>query len=230
MSHSPGYRADQPIYWSPPRPDTNAPGEDRTVPKSDVQEFHGNQAKRSCAADGQHLRDVCRSYPVVPEPTGLPTSASSALRGRPPTRPFATAATRTARVRRSMVSRSSWAKAPMFVSVAFPIAPSACRPSVKLRNPMPRELSSSTTSRTSRVLRPSRSRFQTVKTSPLRRWSRQASSRGRETFEPLAPWSMNFLKRVEPKLRDLVHRANPCVPDNRHDPPPVSITRRSLGF
>jgi hypothetical protein len=46
------------------------------------------------------------------------------LRGRPPLRPLTAAAARPARVRSIMVSRSSWAKAAIMVSMALPIAPS----------------------------------------------------------------------------------------------------------
>jgi hypothetical protein len=54
----------------------------------------------------------------------LAAAASSTLRGRPPLRPLAAAAASPARVRSIMVSRSSWAKAAMIVSMALPIAPS----------------------------------------------------------------------------------------------------------
>ena len=75
----------------------------------------------------------------------LAASASPTLRGRPPLRPLAAAAASPARVRSIMVSRSSWAKATMMVSMALPIGPSVCRPSVRLRNPIPREVNWSTT-------------------------------------------------------------------------------------
>ena len=120
----------------------------------------------------------------------LAASASSTLRGRPPLRPLAAAAASPARVRSIMVSRSSWANAAMMVSMAVPIGPSVCRPSVRLRNPIPRDVNWSTTARTCWVLRPSRSSFQTVSTSPSRRWSRQASRWGRDAVAPLTPWSV----------------------------------------
>ena len=181
----------------------------------------GKIAVHGGAGDAQHLRDVGGRDALLPELRALAASASSTLRGRPPLRPLAAAAASPARVRSIMVSRSSWAKAAMMVSIALPIGPSVCRPSVRLRNPIPRDVSSSTTASTCWVLRPSRSSFQTVSTSPSRRWSRQASSWGRQAVEPLTPWSVKTrvapasLKRVELKLRVLVGGADPCIPDDR---------------
>jgi hypothetical protein len=47
-------------------------------------------------------------------------------------RPLAAAAASPARVRSIMVSRSSWAKAAMMVSMAVPIGPRCAEPSVRL--------------------------------------------------------------------------------------------------
>ena len=118
---------------------------------------------RGGAGDSQHFRDVAGRDALRPELTGfggigvVHLAWASALASPP----FAAAAASPARVRSIMVSRSSWAKAAMMVSMAVPIGPSVCRPSVRLRNPIPRDVSWSTTARTCWVLRPRRSSFQT---------------------------------------------------------------------
>lgn len=90
----------------------------------------------SWARNAKHLRDIDGGNPFVGEAPGF----SPNFRGRLPLRPFAAAAASPARVRSIMVSRSSCAKAAMIVSIALPIGPSVWSPSVRLRNPMPRDV------------------------------------------------------------------------------------------
>jgi hypothetical protein len=76
------------------------------------------------AGDPEHLGDVGRVDSLLPHAARLGGGGVVDLAGTIPLRPFAAAAASPARVRSIMVSRSSWAKAAMIVSMGLAHPPS----------------------------------------------------------------------------------------------------------
>ena len=110
----------------------------------------------------------------------LRTWPASSLRGRPPLRPRALAATRPALVRSWMSARSNSDSAAKIWKISLPLALVVSMASLRERNPTPASFRSFKIVTRSFRLRPSRSRRQTTRVSPSRIASRHRASSGRD--------------------------------------------------
>jgi hypothetical protein len=160
-------------------------------------------------------------------------SASATLRVRPPLRPLAAAAASPARVHSIIVSRSSWAKAGMIVSIALPIGPSVCSPSVRLRNPNPpggqlvhhREDVLGVASESIEL--PHRQDVTFTEVVEARRELRAVPCRAAHAVVGEGAGCPCIAERVELELGGLIGRADPCVPDSGH---PVLLSHNPVAI
>ena len=102
----------------------------------------------------------------------------------PPFLPLALAATNPALVLSRIICRSNSAIAPKMLKTNLPPLVVVSIASVRLTNPIPLVLKSSTSVSKCLRERPSRSSRQTTKVSPLRSWSRHLSSPGLDSLAP----------------------------------------------
>ncbi|CSZ26441.1 Uncharacterised protein [Shigella sonnei] len=111
--------------------------------------------------------------------------SGESLGRRPPIRPYARAASSPAFVRSTISSRSISARAPITWKKKRPIGVLVSIESVRLRKLMPRSRNSSTSTTRCRILRPSRSSFQTTSVSPADNVLSSFFSPGLSDFVPL---------------------------------------------